>query len=509
MVLLFFPFQIIPHFHPPLADKVRAGVHNSLRQILEKRVIQALEPLFDSPRMDVELRKLIRETFPEFCSASAVSDVKPEDYVAPVSSAASVTRMDLMAETGLDFATSSVPESVVNNNNHSEDEGEAMFSDEEEDVPTSKINSSTPPVPIKMEKTEEKEVTGVLPVGDVKLKQINNVNVKEEKMDLSKHLEFLESDMRSIIIDFQNETDTQQRCYLLQKMCDLILSDDLVQEESQNLASCLCPLLADDLSPGVSLLPQDITPESIQESLGRPLFVLFDNLITLPEDDHRRQPLLQLLVEMHKITSSVGYIFLYFLKASTIRAEKEDEKDDKMFLTYRDLCKASGQKDFAGFIIRDLVCCSENDSRVLSWIIPDVYKSFPKQTRGSSDILQIVIERLDSTQLHDLVCMVLQGSLVMFDNGAFANILEKSLQWETMEQLFLWQLAKAHEIPVDCCLSVMPRLKFTSHSATVNNTHGEALSNILMMLRRESTVRDTNCRSELNSFINAWGTFVF
>ncbi|XP_066967974.1 integrator complex subunit 3 [Macrobrachium rosenbergii] len=476
--LLDFICRIIPHFHPPLADKIRAGVHNSLRQILEKRVIQALEPLFDNPRMDVELRKLIRDTFPEFCSSSTVTDIKPEDFVSSVSNTTSVTRMDLMAETGLDFTTPSVTESVVNSNNHSEDDGDAMFSDEEEDVPAPKVSV---PVPTKVEETP---LTSTLPVGDVK-KVLTSVG-QEEKVDLSKHLEFLETDMRNIIIDLQNETDTQQRCYLLQKVCDLILSEDLDQDEALNLASCLCHLLASDLSPGTSLLPQDITSESIQESLGRPLYVLFDNLITLPEDDHRRQPLLQLLVEMHKINNHVGYIFLYFLKASTIKADKEDEKDDKTFLTYRDLCKASGLKDFAGFIIRDLTCCSENDSRVLSWIIPDIYNSFPKQTRGNTEILQIVIERLDSTQLHDLVCMVLQGSLQMFDNSAFANILEKSLQWETVEQLFLWQLAKAHEIPVDCCLSVMPKLKFTSHSATVNNTHGEALSNILMMLRRES-----------------------
>jgi len=204
-MLCYFSFQIIPHFHPPLADKVRAGIHNSLKQILEKRVIPALEPLFDNPRMDVELRKLIKETFPEFCSSTAVTDVKPEDFVAPVSNAASVTRMDLMAETGLDFATSSVPESVVNNNNHSEDEGDAMFSDEEEEVPTPKVSAA--PVPAKVEETP---VTNTLPVADIKGKVLASVN-QEDKVDLSKHLEFLETDMRNIIIDIQNETETQQR----------------------------------------------------------------------------------------------------------------------------------------------------------------------------------------------------------------------------------------------------------------------------------------------------------
>lgn len=479
--LLDFICRIIPNFHPPYADKIRAGVHNSLRQILEKRVVQSLEPLFDNRHMDVELRKLIRETFPEFCANSVMGEVKHEDFVAPVSSQ-SVTTMDLLVETGLDFGGSPVNnDSEVNNSNHVGGE-EAMFSEDEEEPP-----SKAPPPPVVKPKVEEIPVTPtpVLEVEDVKAK-VNDVNSTEEKVDLSNYLEFLENDMKTILLDLQTEKDTKQRCDLLQKLCDLIFSDDLDQVETVNLAFCLCHLLSDDLSPGTSLLPQDISAESIQESLGHPLYVLFDNLITLPEDDHRRQPILQLLVEMHKTTYQVGYHFLYFLKASNIKSDKVQENNESSISTYRDLCKAAGLKDFAGFVIRDLRLLGEDDPRVLSWIIPDIYNSFAKQTRGNAELLQLVLERLDSSQLHDLVCMVLQGSLQMFDNSSFATILEKSLQWETVEQLFLWQLAKAHEIPVDCCLSVMPKLKFTSHSALVSNTHGEALSNILMMLRRES-----------------------
>lgn len=59
--------QIIPNFYPVLTDKVRNGIFSSLRQILEKRVLPSLYPLFDSPKLDRELRSKIRETFKEFC----------------------------------------------------------------------------------------------------------------------------------------------------------------------------------------------------------------------------------------------------------------------------------------------------------------------------------------------------------------------------------------------------------------------------------------------------------
>ncbi|XP_076035638.1 integrator complex subunit 3 isoform X2 [Oratosquilla oratoria] len=537
--LLDFLCRIIPNFHPPLADKVRLGVTSSLRQILEKRVVQSLEPLFDNQRMDIELRKLIRETFPEFCQSSTL-EMKTDDFASPVPSSASVTRMDLIAETGLDFVGSTVNnDNDINNSNHVEDE--AMFSDEEEDPPTpppsntrsantgvlsgssvgsvagsgtsgsggtssgsgggsgsngggtggisggggggggggsggtnkksfSKQSEDGPTYEVERDKTKVNEVC------------------EEEKFDLSKHLDYLEDDMQAHILDVQKAKDTKTKCDILQKICDLIIfTDDLETEESQHLAACLCHLLAGDVSSSSPLLPKEVTSESLQESLGKPFYVILDSLVTLPEDDRRRQPLLQLLVEMHKINARVGYHLIYFLKASNIRTEKEKTQENETSMqTYRDLCRTAGQKDFAGFMIKDLQLCSEDDPRLLTWVMPDLYNSFPKQTQGSADLLQLILERLDSLQLHDLVCMVLQGSLQMFDNHSFANILEKSLQWETVEQLFLWQLARAHEIPVDCCLSVLPKLKFTSHSGSVTNTHGEALSNILMMLRRES-----------------------
>ena len=49
---------------------MRNGIFSSLRQILEKRVLPSLYPLFDSPKLDRELRTKIRETFKEFCLSS-------------------------------------------------------------------------------------------------------------------------------------------------------------------------------------------------------------------------------------------------------------------------------------------------------------------------------------------------------------------------------------------------------------------------------------------------------
>ncbi|CAA9997160.1 unnamed protein product [Nesidiocoris tenuis] len=65
--LLDFLCRIIPRFYPSMVERVKAGVYTSLRQILDKRVLQTLQPLFDSTKLDRELRSMVYNTFPDFC----------------------------------------------------------------------------------------------------------------------------------------------------------------------------------------------------------------------------------------------------------------------------------------------------------------------------------------------------------------------------------------------------------------------------------------------------------
>ena len=102
-------------------------------------------------------------------------------------------------------------------------------------------------------------------------------------------------------------------------------------------------------------------------------------------------------------------------------------------------------------------------------------------------------------QLQDLICQILQGHLQMFKKDSFVNVLSKlidkswefcpctqtiqhgcnsislplkkkkqvcfadaSLEWETIEQYFLWQLISVHNIPVEHIMPILPKLEFIS-----------------------------------------------
>lgn len=72
--LLDFLCRIPSNFCPKFSEHIKSGLKKSLQQILEKRVVQSLSPLFDNPRHDPTLKALIRETFPEFCANSVHPD---------------------------------------------------------------------------------------------------------------------------------------------------------------------------------------------------------------------------------------------------------------------------------------------------------------------------------------------------------------------------------------------------------------------------------------------------
>lgn len=73
--LLDFLCRIMRNFYPKGEERIRAGVYNSLRKILEKQVIPNLQPLFDSPKLDKDLKSLIRESFRDFFTMNSINNV--------------------------------------------------------------------------------------------------------------------------------------------------------------------------------------------------------------------------------------------------------------------------------------------------------------------------------------------------------------------------------------------------------------------------------------------------
>lgn len=140
--LLDFLCRIMKNFYPKHEDRIRMGVYNSLRKILEKQVIPNLYPLFESPKLDRDLKTLIRESFREFCSGPPPNEANcfPPEMLNQYH-CGDENRMQMMLQ------HNNIDEEKLNlsrNDSLSDDnEPEATFSDDDEEKEVNVKNDET------------------------------------------------------------------------------------------------------------------------------------------------------------------------------------------------------------------------------------------------------------------------------------------------------------------------------------------------------------------------------
>ena len=121
--------------------------------------------------------------------------------------------------------------------------------------------------------------------------------------------------------------------------------------------------------------------------------------------------------------------------------------------------------------------CHEDNIAMLCYLVPEVFTGFQNVALGNAQLLHLVVSTVDSGQLQDLICEIMQGHLRMLKKESFTALLTASLSWETFEQYCFWQLISAHDFPIEYVLPVLPKLQFRDHA--------EALTSILFMLKQE------------------------
>uniref|UniRef100_UPI00358E850B integrator complex subunit 3 isoform X1 n=2 Tax=Myxine glutinosa TaxID=7769 RepID=UPI00358E850B len=429
--LLDFMCRIMPNFYPSLEPLVRQGVYSSLRSILEKRVLPSLSPLFDNPKMDRELRAMIRENFSEFTSSrSPPAEVRSEEL--PISESDNHVVERTKEEGCFDVL-------------------DAAFSDDEEEDRTKGL--ATKKLDLRFQ-----------PICD---------DEAEEPVDITQHAEQLDEALRERVFSLQRESDMETQCEVMQAIVEIILQmEDFESETASPLASCLVDL-ARDLFRGY-ILPEEVTEETLEESVGKPLYVIFRNLCQFQEDDDGFGVLLVLMSELYQKQPKVGYHLLYYLQASKVAEEKA--------ILYESFAQATQLGDVYTCLMLDMKACQEDDVRLLCYLLPSVYTKFDDVALGNSELLNMIVAAIDSFQLQELVCQIMLGNVVMFRKDTVLNVLTTSLQWETFEQYATWHLFLAHGIPTDIIIPILQHLKYKDHP--------EALSCLLLQLRREKPTEE-------------------
>lgn len=415
--LLDFLCRIITNFFPKEREKVHAGVTNSLKTILEKRVLPTLQPLFDNARLDEELRMMLRERFPQFVGKEGTDqDMTP-----------------------------------LNQGQAAEEESEdtPRFSDDEDDD-----QSSTPTRKVSRKKQKSN-------------RDNENHDDQEEVLD-EEVLEVLQ-EMKTERKDLAKQCETMEN--LIRHACD----KDYDFQQCSALAAQLAEILKDEFEG--KIFPTDPNPDALDDSIGKPIFVAF-RWLSESLDGDPRNVILTLLAELYALQPRIGYYLLYFLRSDRNTKRTPKEKAN----VYKDLCETIDEKYSLDIcLVNDMRQCQEDDVNLFVHLLPEIFTNFPKQAIGNTDLLYLVVSCVDGRQIQSLVCNITAKDFLMFKKDSFSTVVNVSLTWETFEQCALWQLASAHDLPLECILPVIPRLSTSKHS--------EALTSILLLLRQE---RPTN-----------------
>ncbi|KAH1013185.1 hypothetical protein HUJ05_012207 [Dendroctonus ponderosae] len=450
--LLDFLCRIINHFYPPLSDKVRTGIFSSLRQILDKRVLPSLVPLFDNSKLDRDLRNMVKETFREFCT-------EPSN----LHSSSSTSREDLNNVNKFEDETIE-----ISLNNHLLD-SEPTFSDDDDESE------------LKITSMEDDTDDDDIPLSKVRLKE------KSDKSDDS----FIDGLLGDLLGKLQEEIDSDKRCYITEEIIAELIELDINKNQSDEDMLCsvsraFANCIIDDL-PSDKVFPDVLSQDKLTDSVRKPLFVILKTVYgysSSKDDQTKKSILIRFLAEMHSQLPCLGYFVLYFLK---VQIRTENKKDDNTkasalkIALYKEFCN-SIEKKLDQCLYDDLYACHMVDTKLMMWIVPDLYRDFKQHMVNNAQTLKVIISAIDAKQLQTLVGKVLQGHLVMFKTENLHSLLKATLCWESIEQFFFWQLINAHDFNIDTVLPLITELDY--------DLHPEALTAIMLMLKQEKPNAD-------------------
>jgi hypothetical protein len=151
-------------------------------------------------------------------------------------------------------------------------------------------------------------------------------------------VDVLDDEAKVLLQTLREQEDGESRCEIMEQLVKHITSEEFSFEQCSLAASHLSEILQEQFEGRI--FPTDPTPESIEDSIGKPLFVAFRALVEMSDSDPHRGHILQLLAELYTLQPRVGYYLLYFMNAdSQVRRDAKAKAN-----VYRDLCETIDPK---------------------------------------------------------------------------------------------------------------------------------------------------------------------
>lgn len=322
---------------------------------------------------------------------------------------------------------------LMRSDSNSDTELEAKFSDEDEEKEKeTDVTVKTEVVTVKNEETDDDDD---LPLSKVRLKE----KPTPDKVQLPASI----ADSFDKFLTAKNTTTFDAFLGDL-RTCTSSLDTDQESYLVDNISSILKTTL-----PESSVFFETRSDEKVlQQSIAYPLFSIFKVMYQYEEKCKKCfQNIIRLVCNKLPM---VGYMMLYFLKVHTKMLTRKNPNGNVTFKTgiYKTVCDYLDQKVELG-LATDLAQLEQESTTIFLWILPDIFREFKSNMVNNSEVLRIVLSCVDAKNLRDLIYSVRQGKLTIFKNEGVLDCVRESLSYETFEQIFLWQLVQAHNVPIE------------------------------------------------------------
>ncbi|CAH8592706.1 unnamed protein product [Schistosoma rodhaini] len=260
-------------------------------------------------------------------------------------------------------------------------------------------------------------------------------------------------------------------CESMEALIQAVLVEDSFDdlEIAGRTAAVVCELLFCLFAQRLMPVGVEWSEEHLEDCLEFPIFIPFRHLLQMNPGDPKRELLLLLLTEMQTRQPRLGYHLLFFLKIGKIN-------DEKMSI-YRNFCASQENPNLRDSLFKDMQLLSDDNRRLFAYLLPDVFTVFSSELSNDTEFLRLIVATIDPGMCNSLISEIVRGHLNLFPNNDLTNILNASLEWNSIEQLFFWQLINAHEIPTSRFLPLI-------HSID-SFKHPEACSNLILLLKLE------------------------
>lgn len=382
------------------------------------QVIPNLLPLFESPKLDRELKTLVRDNFREFCSGPQPNEVPPE---IPILLNSIEDGRPPINNFSMENNDARPP--LTRTDSSSDNEVEGKFSDDEDDKESA----------VKQEETDDDDD---LPLSKVRLKE----KPVSEKVQLpasinSSFEKYMKSKSNSTFEVFLNDLRT--------------CTSNLDNDQETYLVDSMVSTIKETLPELSSIFPETKSDEKLlAQSISYPLFSILK--VMYQHEDKCKKCFNNIIKQVFNRLPMIGFTMLYFLKVHTKLQSRKNPNSNVPFKTslYKTLCDYLDQK-LEDQLLKDLEALEIERTSIFLWILPDIYREFNSSMVNNKDVLKLLVSCIDSKNQRDIIYSITQGKLTIFKTDGVIDCIRDSLKYETFEQLFLWQLVQAHDVPIE------------------------------------------------------------